>query len=282
MKNLAVLITCHNRVSATLASLEALYLSAKNINVDFNVFLVDDGSTDNTYEKVSERFPKVNIIRGSGNLFWNQGMRLAWSTACKNTDYDFYLLLNNDTFLNSDGLKIIFDNYFGYKNEFKKEAIVVGACSESSKCNVLSYGLRMMNEDIIYPNENFKCGDFMNGNCVLISRKIFKSTGLLSENYTHAMGDFDYGLRAIEAGFKLITTNCFVAVCKSNIKNFKDANFLNSISIRWQYLNSPLGLNISEYKTFRKRFWPKTYWIFIIKIYFRFLFPKLYNFLKNE
>ena len=275
-------MTCHNRVSETLACLEALYISAKNIIVNINVFLVDDGSKDNTYEKVSATFPKINIIRGSGNLFWNQGMRLAWSTACKNAEYDFYLLLNNDTFLNSDGLKIIFDNYFGYKTEFKKEAIVVGACSESTECNVLSYGLRMMNNDIIYPNENFKCGDLMNGNCVLISRKIFKSIGLLSENYTHAMGDIDYGLRAIEAGFYLITTTKFVATCESHNSLPVWCNSKKSFKQRWQSLHSPLGLNINEYKIFRKRFWPEVYIISILKIYFRCLFPSIYTKIINS
>ena len=76
-------------------------------------------------------------------MFWNQGMRLAWSTSCMNENNDFYLLLNNDTFLNPDGLKILFDNYFSYKTKFKKEPIIVGACSESPESNIF---LRVENE----------------------------------------------------------------------------------------------------------------------------------------
>ena len=84
--NLAILITSHNRKKITLKCLGNL-LTAKNINTfDFDVFLFDDGSTDGTSEAIKDQYPKVNIVNGNGDLYWNQGMRLAWKTAAKSKE----------------------------------------------------------------------------------------------------------------------------------------------------------------------------------------------------
>ena len=67
--------------------------------IDLNVYLVDDGSTDGTSEAVKKNFPQVNIIKGDGTLFWNGGMRVAFSKAME-SEHDYYLWLNDDTILN--------------------------------------------------------------------------------------------------------------------------------------------------------------------------------------
>ena len=79
---IAILMTCHNRRETTLRCLESLALE-KRVGVGqwkIDVFLVDDGSTDGTDEAVKATFPKVNVIRGTGNLYWAKGMELAWKT----------------------------------------------------------------------------------------------------------------------------------------------------------------------------------------------------------
>ena len=49
---LAVLLTCHNRKDKTLACLESFYLAEKPVGYTFDIFLVDDGSTDGTNNAV--------------------------------------------------------------------------------------------------------------------------------------------------------------------------------------------------------------------------------------
>ena len=78
-------------------------------------------------------------------------------------------------------------------------------------------------------------------------------------------------------GIELITTKKYIATCESNIGLPKwcdpSINFFN----RWKALHTPLGLNIKEYKIFRKRFWPKNYIMSILKVYLRCLVPSFYN-----
>lgn len=106
---LAVLMTCHNRKDKTMTCLSSLYKASQPIDYSIDVFLVDDGSTDGTGEAVKEKYPEVNIIKGDGSLFWNQGMRLAWNVASSRCSYDFYLWLNDDVILFEHALRELID-----------------------------------------------------------------------------------------------------------------------------------------------------------------------------
>ena len=77
--SIAVLMTCHNRKLKTLATLESLFKQILTSEIALNAYLVDDGSTDGTAEAVQQTYPQINIFSGDGNLFWNGGMRVAFS-----------------------------------------------------------------------------------------------------------------------------------------------------------------------------------------------------------
>ena len=113
---LAILMTCHNRKESTIVCLELLFNNELPVNFNIDVFLVDDGSTDGTTAAVNTAFPKVIVIKGNGQLFWNRGMRLAWEQATLNKQYDFYLWLNDDIELFKDSLEVIFNDYHNLNN----------------------------------------------------------------------------------------------------------------------------------------------------------------------
>ena len=105
--NIAVLLTCFNRKEKTCMCLQSMYADLDIYNkantgpkISIEIFLVDDGCTDGTAEAVRAQCAErsVHIIQGNGSLFWAGGMRLAWNEAYKrHTEWDFYLLLNDDT-----------------------------------------------------------------------------------------------------------------------------------------------------------------------------------------
>ena len=260
--SIAILITSFNRKKNTLACLKQLYKQ----EFDFDVYLVIDGSTDGTKEAVKKQFSKVNCIEGDGSLFWNQGMRLAWKTANKNSNYDFFIWLNDDTILKDDSLSEIFDCYYEMK-EKNTESIVVGSCQDL-ETKEFTYGGRNDN-GVILPNKSIQACKYINGNIVLISSQIFSKLGYLSNDYTHAMGDIDYGLRALQNNISIITTRFYVAFCDNhkNLPLWCDPNV--NIFKRWENLNSPKGLNLKEYKIFRKKFFKEKKYQYIIKVYLK-------------
>ncbi len=82
---IAVLLTCFNRVEITKLCLNTL----KSHQELYDVFLVDDGSTDDTNSVVKSMYPFVHVVDGSGDLFWSRGMHVAWKRAANTYDYDF-------------------------------------------------------------------------------------------------------------------------------------------------------------------------------------------------
>ena len=208
---IAVLLTCFNRQEKTLACLSNLYAN-ETAGLELDIFLVDDGCTDDTTKLVSGSFPKVNIVQGTGNLYWNGGMRLAWETALTSKP-DFYLWINDDSFIYSDSICRIFNSY----QKLVKQGQTVGGILGSMVDPItqkLTYGGRLkcsrLNPvkvgPIIVPRaEALQC-DFINGNLVLFPASTVDAIGILSGEFTHSMGDFDYGLRSIKSGL-----NCWVA-----------------------------------------------------------------------
>src|SRR5688572_10790388 len=174
MKTIAVVLTCFNRRAKTVQCLEHLFKQA-GIEKQFtlNTYLVDDGSTDGTSEEVSKRFPSVNIIKGNGELYWNGGMHLAWKTAVEKKRHDFYLWLNDDTFIFPDAIQEMLACY-----ALAGEAIICGSTS-TEKTKEFSYGGRTMDEKVLIPNGQLQECHIMNGNFVLISDAITKIVGII-------------------------------------------------------------------------------------------------------
>lgn len=273
---IAILITSHNRKANTMACLESLYDCDIPDGYAFDVFLVDDGSTDGTGEAVKNSFPDVHLIQGNGSLFWNQGMRLAWQKATEDGDYDFYLWLNDDTIIDNKALTKLIENYNEAFKIDNKPAIIVGTCRSDVEKNEFSYGGRNDNGPIL-PNGQLQECKYINGNLVLVSKVIFKQIGMLSNDYTHTLGDNDYGLRAIQSGFKCYASKHYIATCLPNPEIPGWRNPKNSLKKRWQLLHSPKGLNIKEYNEYRKKFWGNKWIIFALKAYLKTFVPNLYG-----
>lgn len=208
-KNIAVLLTCHNRREKTLACLRSLFNCPITEGHAIDVFLVDDGSTDNTAAAVKQNFQAVNIIPGNGKLFWNRGMHLAWQTAAQQRAFDFYLWLNDDVELFpaaiDDLLKCCPEN----------NSIVVGTmCSRLEETP--TYGGRKSNRELIHPNGNPQICDEFNGNLVLIPDAVYKQIGNLDPIFIHSIGDYDYALRAKQKGIRSYITPNYLGYCEKH------------------------------------------------------------------
>jgi GT2 family glycosyltransferase len=104
----------------------------------------------------------------------------------------------------------------------------------------------------------------MNGNCVLVTREAARRTGNFSAEFTHAIGDFDYGLRARAAGCTIWVTPGFVGTCIRDSASEPQTNPGLSLKQRWNRVNSPKGLPFWEYREYARKhgglFWP-VFWI---------------------
>lgn len=245
---IAVLLTCHNRKDKTLQCLQALYAQqGLDKAYGITVFLVDDGSTDGTAQAVQLQFPEVIIIPGNGNLYWNRGMNMAWKTAAKTKDFDYYLWLNDDTFLVSDAVITLLQKTF-------TKTMICGSTRSNQYKKITYGGFRKNPSRLLMPDGNFQECDYCNGNCVLISKEVFDIVGNLDPVFQHALGDFDYGLRARKLGIIIYITPTFIGFCESHTEDprWRSTSFSLKARIKNLYSASS-GCYPPEFFVFDKR-----------------------------
>lgn len=277
---IAFLITCYNRIQTTLKCLNSLNESIHNFENDtcqIDIYLVDDASLDQTGKIVKKNFPKVNIIQGTGDLYWSGGMRLAWQKAVSEKEYDFYFWLNDDVILFEDALQ----NMLADLNVAKNSIIIGVFQSSDMKTPTLTYGGRDKNHNLIAPNGKLqKNVRYIEGNLVSIPKAVFDQLYFIDKRFTHTIGDSDYGIRARKAGISIYISPQTVGVC--------DVNPIED----WRNMNSSLTKRLKSFKT-SKNFILRERIIFayrdkgfkgilrlLVGTFMRLFFPYLINFRK--
>lgn len=278
----AVLLTCHNRKSKTLSCLETLYRAAIPIEMEFQVYLVDDGCTDGTVESVSNTFPSVKIIQGNGNLYWAGGMRLAWNTALKEQNYDAFILLNDDVKLHANFI----ENFIScdeYSRTTYGSAGVYSAATEDPVNQKITYGgskilshrLRVKSKPIV-PANSPQLIDIANANILWVDLRVVKAIGILDSRFTHGNADYDFALRARKSKFPVLLASKAGGLCiNDHGKNFLSHN--ETLARRIRYLKSPTGLAYSDYLFFVRRHFPSTLPYAFSMLWLKTLAPRLWD-----
>ena len=271
MKNIALLMTVHNRREKTLHSLRCLYNQDFLEGYELDVYMTDDGCTDGTPEAVKCEFPPVYIVSGDGTLFWNRGMYAAWEAAAQAKDYDFYLWLNDDTFVYPYMLKSLCQAV----EKTNDDAIIVGPTQDSAH-SMVTYG-GWKNKTILVPDGLLHEIDFFNGNIVLIPKVVFHKLGNLDYYFTHSKGDFDYGLRAKQSGIKMYQVGKYLGECDLHESLDKWCDPSIPFIQRWKMLHRPNGMPPKETFHLEKRHYGVGIACFhFCTVYLRCLFPKLW------
>lgn len=250
MKKTAILVTVYNRKDTTIKGLEKLKHAITQMDAQkflFDIFLVDDGSTDGTYESVNSQFPEVHLYKGDGNLYWVHGMQMAWQKAVETDDYDYYLWYNDDNDLYKNALVSLYES-----SEKNRNSVICGAfryqdgrpsfCGRNSQGNALE--------------PNGQCQEIirMHGNLVLVPQEIFKSVGMFDPFFKHNLGDFDYGFMVRKAGFSVLLTPAYIGV-----NNHHDDELLNHLKElpfkkRWAMTHTPKHHPKYSYHFHKKHF----------------------------
>jgi GT2 family glycosyltransferase len=275
-KCIAVLITCHNRQPRTLKCLDILLKQDLPTGLRLDIYLVDDGSSDGTSDAVREAFPEVHVIPGDGSLFWSGGMCVAWQYAAK-ADPDFYLWLNDDTYVLPGCIRKLFATWSEYAARGQEGCIVVASCRDPDTGQHSYGGVMRTGRPDCYapvlpdPLSAKECVTF-NGNCVLVPKAAFLIVGIM-RRFQHALSDTDYGLLAARNGLPIVIASGHLAECKPNpATEFRhdDRNWQNPAlprGVRWPMLVGTKGLPPMDFWRFLWAhagiralwYWPRPY-----------------------
>ncbi len=272
-RRIAVLMTCFNRVEKTLACLHNLAAETPSGDWSIRIFLVDDNSPDGTGNAVRSMFPEVTVIDGTGSLYWCGGMRMAWAVAA-NGDFDYYLWLNDDTVLFDGALEKLLADYAA-ATASGCDGLITVACLNPAT-GKFTYGGKDASGRPVEPDGTIRECRFINGNCVLVPRAVYRKIGGLSAHFTHGIGDFEYGLRAIRNGFRCWTTREYLASCSRN-PPAAWSNPATPLVKRFKLLYGVRGLNLMEHIAFLRAYPEEKNWmLFFVKMNVKALFPGLY------
>lgn len=218
------LATCHNRKEKTLASLRDLHQQRLPKGTALKHTIVDDGSIDGTDEAIAEKFPTVDIIYGTGNLFWAGGMRRGWEKSIKEKKFDYLFVYNDDVRLKASALEKLLKTSSDFlKARGPVPHVIAGAFTDHalgrytyggviSECRWHPFAFTHTPP----PASGYKIVDSLNMNGALITKEALTEVGFLSPFFVHGGGDFEFGLKLRRKGGFVLLSPGYIGTCDKN------------------------------------------------------------------
>jgi GT2 family glycosyltransferase len=284
INRIAVILTCFNRKDKTVRCIEYLYKSRNSCSkkIELDVFLTDDGSTDGSALTIKEKFPNVNIFFGNGNLFWAGGMRNSWKEALKCNNYQAYLLLNDDSFMEINCLdELIKCHEYSIENH-GTGGIYIGSLKDP-QTEQFTYGGRIIKNkwtistQIIIPNGTIQNCQLGNANIMLVHEMVIKKISIFSDRYIHGKADYDYTLRASNKKLPVLVCSSYCGYCTIDHKIIDLSKM--TFRERFHHLVTPLGIEISGYMYFMWKFFPWRVPFVFVSLCLKTVFPSISNFI---
>lgn len=207
---LSIVLVCWNNREYLVPCLHSLY--AGELTADFDVVVVDNGSTDGSLEVLKEQFPQVRVIQNNENV----GLSRASNQGILATAGRYVLLLNNDTLVNGCALKEMVDFM-----DTQPDAGAVGGQllnpDGSFQAGYASFS-SLLQEFLIasgvgerlwagYPShgrcEHVKRVDWLSSACLMLRRVALEQVGLLDEQYFVYGDEADLQFRLKKAGWEV-------------------------------------------------------------------------------
>lgn len=254
---IAVIIACYNRVDCTRQCIETLMRETRTLNaVSVTFYVWDDASTDGTADVIAELSGDIKLFQGPGDYYWSKSMYYALKEAVK-SNYDFYLMVNDDVKFYPNAVEIMLDNY----SKMGGKCGIVGSTQFEGG---FTYGGRDNKYNPIYPGDNIQKCYYANWNCFLIDRYVIDRIGLINPKYKHGSGDYDYSCRMNHNNMPQYVADRYVGECEND---HYWGYFDKSLSIikRLNILFSPKGWPLSD--CFRLHWVDKRFKGLIIAVY---------------
>jgi GT2 family glycosyltransferase len=199
----SIIILNWNGKEDTIECLESL---KKITYSNYEILLVDNGSTDGSVEWFKKLYPTIKIIENDKNLGFAEGNNVGIEYALK-SHFDYVLLLNNDTTVSPDFLDKMIPvieserniGIVGPKimNYFNPEIVQ----SYGVKVNLWTVSSHNLQLNDIRIDEKYINVDYVQGCAILIKRDVIDQIGLLDKKYFLYGEEKDLCFRARESGF---------------------------------------------------------------------------------
>jgi hypothetical protein len=211
MFDISVIIVNWNTQELLLKVLESVERVGKNLKME--LFVVDNGSSDQSVEMVKSKFPWARLIENSENL----GFARANNQALREVSGRYALLLNSDTVLKDKSL----EELINFMDKNRDVGIVGGQLLEgngkkgNSFENFPSLATELFNKSLLkmlfpkrYPGRRNEYTspidvDSIIGACMMVRKKAIDEVGMLDEDYFFFLEETDWCFRMKKGGWKV-------------------------------------------------------------------------------
>jgi GT2 family glycosyltransferase len=204
LPRVGVILLCYNGIDLTLNCLDSLY---RQDYPQFEVFIVDNNSQDDTLNRVRSKYKQSNIIPLKENLGYaggnNHGIQAVLARG-----FDLCFLVNNDTLLAPDCISTLVNGIVDHP-EAGIAGPMVHTWDKSGTISSAGGKINWRHADAInigagekdeaqYPARQV---DFINGCGIMVTREAIERAGPLDARFFMYWEETDWCMRVQKAGF---------------------------------------------------------------------------------
>lgn len=214
--DLSIILVSYNTRELLRDCIMSIYETVKQ--VDFEVFVVDNASSDGSPGMVAEEFHGVGLIENTENVGFaravNQGMIISRGR--------YVLLLNSDTVLKEGTVNVLMDFLDRRKNAAAAGPKVLSTDGETQNKGFLFPSVifsflilsginklgperfkRRLFPRFFWDENTLKEVDYLEGSCFLIRKEAIDAVGLLPEEYFMYFEEAEWCFRAKQLGYEI-------------------------------------------------------------------------------
>jgi GT2 family glycosyltransferase len=260
---LSVIIVNYNVHYFLEQCLRSVLAAAENIEVE--IIVVDNNSSDGSQEMIEQKFPEVRVISNKDNV----GFSKANNQGVTEAKGEYILILNPDTVLAEDTIELVL-NFAETKDKLGVIGVqfIDGTGKLLPECKRNIPTLKIASEKLFGKSANYYANqideneiakvDILTGAFMLIKRSVFNKVSGFDEDYFMFGEDIDLSYKILNAGYQ----NYYFG--ESTILHYKGESTVKDIS----YLKNFYGAMQLFYKS---HFIENKILNFAIKMAFRFL-----------
>lgn len=251
--DVSVIIVNYNTLELTKNTIESVF--EKTIEVSYEIILVDNASTDGSVEFFENNYKdKIILIKNNENLGFgranNKGIEIAKGK--------YIFLLNSDTLLINNAIKILFDfmeqniecgvcggNLYDINNNpvhsFKKELINIYLDFEFIK-DFVSKIIFKKRLDFNYTNQNMEVG-YITGADMFIRKEVLEKVGVFDLDFFMYFEETELTARVKLFGKKIISVpQAKIIHLEEKSTQFKEKKFRMFIESKYKYFYKVFSL----------------------------------------
>lgn len=207
----SVIIINWNTRDLVLQCIDSIYKTIKNLS--FEIWVVDNGSSDGSVDAVKKKFSQVMITENKENL----GFAKANNLALRKMNGRYAVLLNSDAKLTDGAVETIIS--FMYKNNeigiCGGQLLNANGSKQNSIANIPNLATELLNKSLLrrlfpkkYPGKehNFKEPievESIVGACMVVRKDAIDDVGLMDEDYFFFLEETDWCLNMRKKGWKI-------------------------------------------------------------------------------